>query len=95
MPAFFINEKLSEFCVCLNNEFWCARLAYLADTFQHLNVVNSCLQGRNENLLTSTDKLVSLQRKIQIWKSRVTGGNFEMFPLVPGKFNNEIDTIDI
>ena len=62
MLAFFTNEKLSEFCDCLNNEFWCAQLAYLADIFQHLNVVNSCLQGRNENLLTltSTDKLVSL-----------------------------------
>ena len=90
MLAFFTNEKLSDFCDCLNNEFWCAQLAYLADIFQHLNVVNSCLQGRNENLLTSTDKLVSLQRKIQIWKSRVTGGNFEMFPLVPGKFSNEL-----
>lgn len=90
MLAFFRNEKMSDFCDCLDNEFWCAKLAYMADIFQHLNVVNTGLQGRNENLLSSTDKLVSLQRKMNIWKSRITDGNLEMFPLVPTKFIKEM-----
>ena len=55
----------------------------MADIFEHLNGVNTGLQGRNENLLSSTDKLVFMQRKIFIWKSRIASGNFEMFPLVP------------
>jgi hypothetical protein len=90
MLTFFTNEKMGEFCECLNDEFWCAKLAYLADIFQHLNVVNSGLQGRNENLLSSIDKLVALQRKIKIWKSRISSGNFEMFPLVPANYSKEI-----
>ena len=90
MLAFFRSEKLSDFCDCLDNEFWCAKLAYMADIFGHLNGVNTGLQGRNENLLSSTDKLVSLQRKIIIWKARIAKGNCEMFPLVPKKFIEEI-----
>ncbi|KAJ4930680.1 hypothetical protein JOQ06_024988 [Pogonophryne albipinna] len=33
----------------LADERWCARLAYLADIFGHLNELNGKLQGRNEN----------------------------------------------
>ena len=74
----------SDFCDCFDNELWCAKLAYayMADIFEHLNGVNTGLQGRNENLLSSTDKqLISLQRKINIWKSRIASGNIESFRL--------------
>ena len=43
---------------------------------EHLN------EGRNENIPSSTDKLVSLQHKINIWKSRIAAnGNFESIHL--------------
>ena len=41
----------------LADERWCARLAYLADIFGHLNELNAKLQGRNENILSSADKI--------------------------------------
>lgn len=31
-------------------------MVYLADNFNYLNNVNTSLQGKNENILTSTDK---------------------------------------
>jgi len=40
------------------------------------------MQGREENILTSSDVLVAFKKKVAIWKNRVKDGNFEMFPLV-------------
>ena len=59
----------------------CARLAYLADIFYYLNDLNTRMQGRNENLLTSTDKINGFRFKVQLWQQRVESGNLEMFPL--------------
>ena len=57
------------------------RLAYLADIFHHLNELNTRMQGRNENLLTSTDKINGFRSKVQLWQQHVESGNLEMFPL--------------
>ena len=60
--------------------FWMSKLEYLTKIFSQLNNTNSNMQGRNENILTSTDKLVALKKKIIIWKNRASSGNFDMFP---------------
>ena len=65
---FFIQENLIDFSDSLRDESWCSKLAYLADIFQQLNKVNTNMQGRTENVLSSTDKLRSLQKKLGIWK---------------------------
>ena len=57
---FFIQENLIDFFDSLRDESWCSKLAYLSDIFQQLNKVNTNMQGRTENLLSSTDKLRSL-----------------------------------
>ena len=54
-------------------------MEYLTEIFGHLNIVNSSMLGRNENILTSTDKLVALKKKIVIWKNRAKLGEFDMF----------------
>ena len=79
---FFIQENLIDFSDSLRDESWCSKLAYLADIFQQLNKVNTNMQGRTENVLSSTDKLRSLQKKLGIWKRCALDGNLEMFPLV-------------
>lgn len=38
----------------LNDEEWYAKVVYLLDMFCHLNYLN--MQGKEEKLLTSTDK---------------------------------------
>lgn len=43
-------------------------LAYLANIFNCINRVNTKMQGREENILTSTDKLLAFQKKIVMWK---------------------------
>ncbi|XP_014785594.1 protein FAM200A-like [Octopus bimaculoides] len=40
------------------------------------------MQGRKENILSSTDKINAFQKKLTIWKKRIAAGNLEMFPSV-------------
>ena len=39
------------------------------------------MQGRNENLLTSTDEINGFRSKVQLWQQHAESGNLEMFPL--------------
>ena len=45
------------------------------------------MQGRNENLLTSTDKINGFQSKLHLWQHRVEIGSLEIFPLTPKQQN--------
>ena len=77
---FCSQENLNEFVECLRDDHWCSKLAYLADIFHTLNLLNSGMQGRNENILSSTDKIKAFQKKAAIWKKRIAAGSLEMFP---------------
>lgn len=68
--AFFTCEE-SEYADLLSDDNWCTKLAFLADMFQKLYVLNKSMQGRSENLLTSTDKIKSFKEKILIWKKKI------------------------
>ncbi|XP_068247921.1 zinc finger BED domain-containing protein 5-like [Palaemon carinicauda] len=76
--VFFDQEKQGKFCEHLRCELWMSKLEYLTEIFSQLNNTNSSMQGRNENILTSTDKLVNLKKKIIIWKNRASSGNFDV-----------------
>ena len=52
-----------------------------ADVFGHLNMLNTKMQGKNESVLTVTDKLGAFQRKLKLWRQQVEEGFLEMFPL--------------
>lgn len=88
LKVFLTNER-SEYAKLLASDEWCARLAYLADIFHHLNELNTRMQGRNENLLTSTDKMDPVQRgnsgrnmgKVAILKCSHSPSNGKMLTL--------------
>ena len=44
------------------------------------------MQGRNENILPSTDKINAFQKKVTIWKKRIAAGNLEIFPSTPSSY---------
>ncbi|KAL7874293.1 hypothetical protein SRHO_G00052630 [Serrasalmus rhombeus] len=70
---------------------WCAKLAYLADIFQHLNELNTRMQGQNENLLTSTDKINGFRSKVHLWQQHLQSANLGMFPLTQ-KWQDVVNT---
>ncbi len=58
------------------------KLAYLVDIYQHLNNLNTSMQGTKENILTSTDKPLGFKNKLYVWKKHLSRGSVEMFPLL-------------
>ena len=90
LSHFFEALKQSHSCSLLQSEFWITRLQYLASIFQHLSILNSCMQGREENIVTSTDKIKVFRKKLQIWKRTAIEGCLKMFPLVINNCKTEV-----
>ncbi|XP_050066484.1 zinc finger BED domain-containing protein 5-like [Aphis gossypii] len=64
----------------LGDEEWWTKLSFLTDLFEHLNKLNSSMQGRDENILTSSDKIMAFIEKLNLWKTKINQGNLIMFP---------------
>jgi len=65
----------------LSNEPWCFELAYLAEIFHEPNFLNSDMQARNENILTSTDKINTSEEIDKLIKT-CTCRERRIFPIV-------------
>ena len=65
--------------ILLCDDSWKSKLAYLAHIFDHLNKTNSNMQGKNENLLSSADKMRALHEKLKVRSLRIQEGNSDMF----------------
>ncbi|KAL4107274.1 hypothetical protein QTP88_017647 [Uroleucon formosanum] len=73
----------SKYADFLSDDSWCAKVAFLADIFGKLNYLNKSMQGKQENILTSTDKISSFQQKLLLWISKIEKQtNWDMFDLV-------------
>lgn len=90
MLLFFTFEEKTEFCELLADEIWSAKLSYLADIFEQLNKVNASMQGRNENMLTCSDKMKALLEKIRLWNVRVSEGKIDVFQKTAEANNTDI-----
>ena len=53
------TEGHERFFKYLRNDLWLSRLEYLTEIFGQLNRLKSSVLGRNENILTSMDKLIA------------------------------------
>ncbi len=65
---FFKENNNASFCECRESTNWQMKLAYFADIYQHLNNLNTSMQGARENIVTSTDKLLAFKNKLSVWK---------------------------
>ena len=86
LKEFLTNER-SNHAQLLASDEWCTKLAYLVDIFYHLNELNTRMQDRNKNLLTSTDKINGFCLKLHLWQYHEEIGNREMFPLTQKQQN--------
>ena len=77
----FLAEEKADFKHYLASEHWWSKLAYLADIFGHLDMLSEKMQGRNESVLTVTDKLGAFQLKLNLWRKKIEEEVIEMFPL--------------
>ena len=57
ISQFLLSQNSHDLYALFENDRWIAKLAYLADIFEHLNELNIKMQGKNDNILTYSDKL--------------------------------------
>ena len=86
LKEFLTNER-SDHAQLLASDKWCAKLTYLVNIFYPLNELNTQIQGRNENLLTSTDKINEFCLKLHLWQQHKEFSNLEMFSLTQKQQN--------
>ncbi|XP_066213931.1 general transcription factor II-I repeat domain-containing protein 2-like [Saccopteryx leptura] len=56
-----------------------SNLAFLTDVTQHLNALNSELQGSKQLITVMFDRIKSFRCKLTLWASQLTGGNMAHF----------------
>lgn len=63
-----LKDELLTFNTFLANDIWCTKISYLAHivVFNGLNTMSTSIQSKNENILTSTSKLSTYQKKISL-----------------------------
>ena len=62
----------------------------MAGICEHLNELNIKMQGREENILSCSDKLTGFKQKVALWKTELGRGSLEMF----SSSNNDIGDVD-
>ena len=64
------------------DNYWLAKVAYMASIFEHLNKLNLNLQSRKTDIFESMSKGNAVKKKLPLWQKRVASNNFSDFPLL-------------
>lgn len=87
----FLQDHKSEYANYFCDPVWLLKLAFLADLFNHLNILNKSLQGKEENILTAKDKVKGFLTKLRLWSTSLQKLMYDSFPCVQ-KIVEEIAT---
>lgn len=68
-----------EYVNLFNNPKWLLKLAFIADIFRHLNILNTSMQGRDENVISAKDKIKAFILKIEMWSTSLQQLQFHSF----------------
>ena len=68
-----LAEKFSQ-------EEFIAKVAYLAEIFVSLNTLNLSMQGAGFTVIEQAAKVAAYHKKLALWKSYATRGEYDMFP---------------
>jgi len=78
--------KEKEFRAKITDSVFIITLAYLADFFAEINILNLSFQGNMTNILTAQDKVASFFRRLQLDRRRAEVEDISMFPERPELF---------
>ena len=76
----FLRQQGSSLVVHFESEDFILSLAYLSDTFTHLNDLNISTQGKEINMITGREKISAFTSKLSIRKNRINCENYAKFP---------------
>ena len=84
-----LKNEIQLFCEMKNNPFpqfndkdWMCDFAFCVDITQHLNVLNSNLQGQNKVITEMFDKIKAFESKLRIWNRQLKSNNMVHFPIL-------------
>ena len=72
----YLHEEKHPYFDIISDEFWLAKLGYLASIFERVNHLNTSLQGKKRDIFSSFAKVKAFKLKIPIWKKNVAANNF-------------------
>ncbi len=73
------HDKEQRFHPYITSLDWIARLAYLSDIYEKVNVLNLSLQGPDSNIIHSSSKINGFILKLALWKTAITSGKPDFF----------------
>jgi hypothetical protein len=85
---FILREKLNDFS-------WLCKIAYLADLFTHLNVLNLKLQGPDTNIFVVEDKIEAMIEKLKLWVNRVERKSYTSLPVLQQFLTKSEDNLPV
>jgi hypothetical protein len=59
----FSEDGKPEYSKHFEDTFWFAKLAYLAEIFEKLNTLNESMQGKEESLISTSNKITRFYKK--------------------------------
>jgi hypothetical protein len=74
----------------INDYSWSAVLAYMADTFTHLNTLNMSMRGGGITIFNVEDKIEAMIKKLELWARRLSKRNVDAFQ----NLNNFLESAD-
>lgn len=75
-----------------SDALWIARLAFLADVTEHLNVLNLQLQGKDLLICDLYSHIHAFEVKLQLWEIHLEQNNFTYFPRTGSCQDVDVDT---
>ena len=78
----FLTEQHDHRASKFYDNYWLAKVAYMASIFEHLNKLNLNLQSRKTDIFESMSKVNAVKKKLPLWQKRVASNNFSDFPLL-------------
>lgn len=75
----FFDDHPFQLASKFHNSEWLQQLAYLSDIFSEINKLNLALQKSSVDIFKVSDKIESMIKKFEFWKSYISKGQCEVF----------------
>ncbi|XP_076049733.1 zinc finger BED domain-containing protein 5-like [Oratosquilla oratoria] len=87
----FLNKRKHTLASKLSEPGGLLKLAYLSDIFSELNLLNMSMQGKDETLISVSEKLRVFKANIRLWNGKIEQGKTTSFPLLKLILEDEED----
>ena len=80
IASFFRQQNFEALAEKFSQDEFIVKVAYLADIFDSLNSLNLSMQGAGFTVIKQTAKVPAYHKKLALWKSYATRGEYDTFP---------------